>query len=457
MPYDARREDDGSYSIKGVPVFAEVAKGVKGAPFKIDQAWLQDAVENSKTRAREGYLPPVHFEHHGGNDQCFKAGHYRLTGVRKMRIGGKSVYAIVADLVKLDKPVFDQIMANNWPYRSVEIASYTDREIESIALLDDDTPFHKFELLNADSIALDPSQGQLETEPLGAVAFANTERRTSVALFHFGGDPQMQVKITFNRETGKFDATDENGEALKGDLAGASFDVDTKTIPFKKGAKMMEDDKDSDELPEDEAELKKMAKTIDGKLAKLMKGKKKKLCEDGDESGDKPNKPSEVEDKGMKARALDVESMARFDSMESEIRTLKSVNAEAASAKKRETLVDDTVSALRADNYFVSKRTIASFAVYAESGEDVLEQVVADYRRLTRRDGADTLDDHEDAAPNEDADVLKFAKQGEHAQRAAIDAKAKFDGLVDCGWKSESDRVSFMKREMAHQGFKATA
>lgn len=429
MPYKARREADGFYSITGVPVFAEVPKGVKGAPYDIDKDWLEAALSKSKVREKEGYLAPLHFEHHGGPDKSFKAGHYRLTRIGRVKIGGEMKFALYADFLKIPAHVMHSVMANEWPYRSVEIVRYQEHEIESVALLDDDSPFHKFELLNSDSIELDDDGDSTarEWQIAGPVAFAKTDAGYA-GLFRFS---EARMKFTVKPDgKGGFAAFGEDGKPAAGDIAGAEIAVE-QHITF-------------DKLPDDADELKKMAKAISAKLKQLAK------CEDDDEEDENnPHKPADT-DKGMKAGALDAATAARFDNLEREVNTMKAEKAQIG-------MVESAVAALKKDGYHVSDITRASIATYAATGKEALATFLADYRRLATKDGPETMGDAQEQ--NDDPFVAKFAAQGEAAHKAAVQCAAGFDSLVEAGLRrgTDDERKHFFKTYMTTRGFKAAS
>lgn len=443
MPYDARREDDGFYSISGVPVFAEVPKGVKGAPFDIDKEWLQAALAKSKVREREGYLAPLHFEHHEGGERSFKAGHYRLTGVRQVSIAGQKKWALIAQLTKIPEHVFGAIMANEWPYRSVEIVSYKDREIESIALLDDDTPFHKFELLNADTIKVSEEEQRTDVPVLaGPVAFAKTERGYA-GLFKFTED--RSVGMEFQLPASAREAFDQ-------------LDLDDAVMLVRQGEQVLlggepivfaEDEKKGDGLPDDAKALKALMAKCKAKLSKLeCDDDKKKMQEDDDQ-----HKPGGDDDKDEKAKASNVEDaelLARFDSLEREVTTMKREKA------TRE-LVETTLIGLRDEGFHISKMTEAKFRSMADHGEQAFTDFVDHYRASVPKDGPEKFDGGR-TDPEPEA-VATFRTLGPEAHTKAQEANARFDELVAHNWRQDdpAERERFIRSELRRAGIKVAS
>lgn len=447
MAYRARKDADGTFSIFGVPVFAEVPKGEKDAPFKIGKAWLQKALDNSRLRAREGYQAPLHYQHHDGDGPKQKAGHYILTKVRKLSVGGVRKWAVLADFSKLDEFGFASLMSGDWPYRSVEIASYEDAEIESIALLSDFTPFHKFELLNGESIRLDSADMPADLVSAAPVAFSGSSPRY---LFRFTDDSTapkaqpgggMKHFTILRADDGELALTDSEGSVQP-------LVIDT-SIKFKGQG-------DDDKLPEDKEKLKKLARAVAAKLAtfedddekdddeKDKDEKDKGFDSDDEKDEDNPHKPAEA--KAAKRMQADLITIcARMDSMEGQQKSDRK-------AKRQGDRLEAACAGLRKDSYFVSKSTEEQFAKLAHDS-DALDAAVKLYRKVASKDGPDNLDDDN----VNDETVGQFASQGEHAHHAAVEADKNYSNSVEAGRRSgdPKERKEFINRHMTSLGYKA--
>lgn len=157
-----RRNTDGTVTILDVPVFAETvdARGGKVEIYGRNrlEKWLRTAQERATV---EGYeAPAVHVAHNhdtGGNPHgqtVQPAGRWNLTRLGRMRLDGREVDTLFADVTVFPE-VFERVKAGRLPYRSVEIKPDLS-EIRSLALLDRDAPFHKFELLRVE----EPAEGE---------------------------------------------------------------------------------------------------------------------------------------------------------------------------------------------------------------------------------------------------------------------------------------------------------
>ena len=443
MRYKARRELDGFYTIRGIPVFAEVPKGVKGAPFDIDKEWLQAALAKSRTREREGYLAPLNFEHHGGPERSFKAGQYRLSRVGTLKIGGEKKAVLFADFVKIPPHVFESILGNEWPYRSVEIVSYEDFEIENVALLDDDTPFHKFELLNADSIDVDGKDTPLLDRipvPMGPVAFAKGGAGGFRALFCFREKDMTKYTIRGNAADGFSIHEDGKPAAAFADAEFGFEPTDAALVSFQ------DDEKKKDDLPDDEKKLKAMLKRINAKLKKMGA-----FADDDDKDDEKKGKPFQDENKPAepdkdkddkkdlkKSGAVDdkdlVATFARMDRLEKKVETMES----AATSSDR---LDAALAGLKKDGWHVGANSRKHFAEFA-GDEAALSGAVAHYRAVVPKDGPETLDDAE-------TEQQKFYAKFEDPNKAQ-EFSAQFDQLVRGGMRRDTpaQREAYIKFNM---------
>lgn len=438
--YRARREEDGTYTIRGVPVFAEVPKGVKGAPFDIDASWLNSALAKSRVRAKEGYLAPLHFEHHDGGERNFKAGHYALTRVGLIAVGGERKFALFADFKKLPEHAFAAIMAGEWPYRSVEIASYEEREIESIALLDDETPFHKFKLLNGESIDLEEgaTQARPNLMPVGPIGFTKSKAGKYAGIFCFAEEPMKKLVLAGNPSAG-FTMHDEEGEEFADEkLRGFEFSVQC-TDGFHFQEDKDKDDKDDDGFPKTEAKLKAMLKAINAKLAKMA-----------DDDDDKKTTPVEVDEDKEKAKsnAADPETLAKYQMLKARLDRLEH-------EKVAEKTADAAIKELRGDGYHIATDMAASIHGYTKRGESEGLQSYIKTVRAGVKDGPATLEDS-DVTETESEQVASFQKMGPKAYEAAQRANTTYDELVAGGLRQdgEDDRKRFITFSMRTAGFK---
>jgi hypothetical protein len=129
-----RNEADGTVSIPDVPVFQlGMHRG-----FDYGIAWADRAIRTFNADAGEGRRPSVIVGHN------LDVGEKPAVGfMGNLRRIGNTLYA---DLVNIQREVFEQIRKGMWPQRSVEVYARSAR-IAALALLGGSSPYHRFPAL----------------------------------------------------------------------------------------------------------------------------------------------------------------------------------------------------------------------------------------------------------------------------------------------------------------------
>ena len=137
-------EPGGGVRVRDVPIFAEVAER-GGRPQPYDLAWLRGALgRDAAHRAGGGtYRAPMHFGHHEPGVDRARAGHFEVTRLGLRLVEGEPKWTIFADLVFKDRTSYDLWRAD-YPYRSVEVSPDKANELNSLALLSSEAPYHRF-------------------------------------------------------------------------------------------------------------------------------------------------------------------------------------------------------------------------------------------------------------------------------------------------------------------------
>lgn len=134
---------DGTVEVPGVPIFAEAKRSLYGQTASWDRDWLFDAAQKNREQIESGYKPPMHFGHHEAGIERRRAGHFRVESVKLAIVENELKWVTFATLVFKDRATFEEAKAN-WPYRSVEMTPEKPREINSLALLASEAPYHRF-------------------------------------------------------------------------------------------------------------------------------------------------------------------------------------------------------------------------------------------------------------------------------------------------------------------------
>jgi hypothetical protein len=202
--YRADQQPDGTWTIYDVPVFATCvdARRVRektDKPLVFDEKWLDSALTIAKTRMAEGYLPPMHVRHHepgASADEVEPAGFFKLKRVGTMIYEGQSRPTLFADMTGVPDRVFRRIKDGALPYRSVEIHKSL-RELDSLALLDHEVPFFRFELLRITDARPHAREGatvaSMASDEL-AVTFA---QGVTMLTFNDKGAPAPATEVSF--------------------------------------------------------------------------------------------------------------------------------------------------------------------------------------------------------------------------------------------------------------------
>lgn len=401
--YPADQNADGTWNIRGLPIFGENTRKFGKREMVVDREWLEEAVRFASESARSGYLAPLHVRHHADSphapNQAEHVGFVRPTHVAPMTYEGKQIAALYADYLSVPEDAFERFRRKQMPYVSVE-APIDEKRICSAAILTDEEPFFRMPMQTIG--ATEPyviASVLIDREPVTAgaptlAAFRAPKGVSFLSNFSTGGVPMSHV-------------TQEQLDALKSDMD-AKFTSLTATIengfakfaaagPAKPDDAQGADDGTSDEGDDDDANT-------------------------GVESG--PVSASQIND--AKFAAETIKMQARLDTLEDTVAKAQAKDAETAryNAAKAE---------LETDGYHISTSRSDSLKTYAAQGDKALAAYVAAMREfppdppetidgLTR--GASRRGTDSDAVATfgaGDPDKLAFAREAE-AQFAQLKA-----------------------------------
>lgn len=178
---------DGTWNILDVPVVGEIHEGEKGAPFDIGSEWHMAALRKAMQRQGDGHWGAVHVNHHEDGKNTQEAGMIRFRRVGVVQYEGQSMSAMYADLLRVPQDIYERIDQGRLRYMSVEIASWTEPEVASLAIMPDETPFFRLPMLTTGKkIKADAAvkTENLKRSPAVALAEAGTG---GFILFNLGG------------------------------------------------------------------------------------------------------------------------------------------------------------------------------------------------------------------------------------------------------------------------------
>lgn len=147
--YAATDNGDGTFTIHDVEIVGPMPAGHApdndGKAPATDRGWMERAVANHLAQLVAGYVAPVHDGHHGFTERS-PIGTFVPMGVRTMQYEGDEIDVLMGD-VTVDAFTLDEIQRGRWPYRSVEVARWSEAIITSLAFMSGAAPYWRFPML----------------------------------------------------------------------------------------------------------------------------------------------------------------------------------------------------------------------------------------------------------------------------------------------------------------------
>lgn len=232
--YKAVKQPDENYSIPEIEIFTECSRfnEATGKTDVFDGEFIQKACARFNERAAEGYLPPVHLDHHAkeGESSAKFAGHI---GALRAKQNAKGQWQAIATLVDIPSEVMmNEIVAKRRPFRSVEINDPENAEFSSLALLSTVVPFHKFPLTRVTLEDGAPVSSVFKGDN-AAVCFAEDRARGRVACVQHFAEPGYFAKGKKSSAGAEGDDRDESD--YDGDYIPNEQDSDTGLGPVEDG------------------------------------------------------------------------------------------------------------------------------------------------------------------------------------------------------------------------------
>lgn len=441
--YSFQKNDDGSYTIFDVPIMAEVPKGQKGAPRRIGPKWMRLAVRRAEKRWKEdGYKAPLHVDHHGGRKNTEAAGFIFPKNVKKMAYQSKPVWAIFADL-EVREEAFEGVRKNHFPYRSVEIFSWEDPEVNSLALLSDEVPYFRFDILRLGD-EKKPVKKFRNREPVVACReFANG----SAILFSFGGG-QMATEESYDERQEQ----DSTPAFASEDFESREERADVDRYEYEEGKKEGEEEEmGCDEKSGEKLELGTHLEAISALLSKIAA----KLEVDSDEDVDEVEEEEDIEETQESERIhAPVEQSATMAALSGKIAALEARERKRATYEKNSSLVENAMVELA--EWHPDESTRANMETLISTStkpRETIKAFVSSYKTSVPKYPAATMEEFEASFGAADPpEVLKYANEGADALSMAREASTQYDELEKRGLVTAS-RESFVSTQLnAAQG-----
>tara|TARA_Y100000310_G_scaffold334113_1_gene413081 strand:- start:6852 stop:8393 length:1542 start_codon:yes stop_codon:yes gene_type:complete len=434
--YSFQKNDDGSYTIFDVPIMAEVPKGEKGNARRIGPKWMKLAVRKANQRWEEdGYKAPLHVDHHGGKKNTEAAGFLLPKKVARMKYQGNSVWAIFADLqVRGDS--FEGVRKNHFPYRSVEIFSWEKPEVNSLALLSDEVPYFRFDILRLGE-EKKPVKKFGNREPVVACReFANG----SAILFSFGGGQMAtEEKIDKRQEEEQTAAfANENFESRE-----ERADVDR--YEYEEGKKEGEEEsKEEGDMSHRLCDVGPHLEAISAMLSKIAS----KLGMDEEEGEEEEEEDIEEVKESEKIHAP-VEQSATMAALSGKVAALEARERKRLRSERETSLVENAMADLAEWHPDGSTRAnMETLISTSTSPRETIEAFVSSYKTSVPKYPHATMEEFDASfGASDHPEVLKYATEGTDALALAREASAQYDDLERRGLVTAS-RDSFVSTQL---------
>lgn len=447
--YDATDNGDGTFTIHDLPIVGPMTKGEKPDSFGeapgTDREWMERVITNHMGQMVRGFVAPAHAGHNGLMGEPRAVGSFVPLCVREMHYEGKTIPVLCAD-VTVDQWGLDEIRAGHYPYRSIEVARWSEAVINSLALMSGCGPYWRFPMLREVRVT--------KAEPApedAAVAIPAVPTPTGLVA----ATAQMRAR-SFAR------------------LAAIAEEQSKEAPPS--GEKPQDEEKPDTPAPGAETEQSATAKGLAGVMALLTRiaeavlGKKTEdrnqpardehPAESGDEThsepdGDEgedddetPGKKPAKEKAQMSSTPTTLEAQAsqlaaltgRLTALETSNAQLQAANAE-LSAKlakseadaRTKTRIDEAKAKLRAARVVLPADFDKTAAQMSAAGDATFDSFVSTLETSGRKDPPATFADEMGVAATnvgDEAEVMAFASRGPAALEAARSQAAAWRAYV---------------------------
>lgn len=146
MGYRATQNEDGTWTVYDVPIFADSVFDIDGEDFTLDREWQDGALRRAQERAAFGYFSPLHINHTSDPRGKVAAGLFLPKRVARFAFSDGEKWTTFADYLRVPDAVFQMMRRGELPYVSIEGKDVRKREISACALMPDTVPHHKFPL-----------------------------------------------------------------------------------------------------------------------------------------------------------------------------------------------------------------------------------------------------------------------------------------------------------------------
>jgi hypothetical protein len=421
--FTALQETDGTWTIKAVPILAEMEPGRRSNEKKIDGAWMLAAIARHAQLERDNrHLAAVHELHHDPGVVPTQIGFLRLSHVGRLRLNGKDQDVLFADIVRVRQYDLDRMQELELPFRSIEISRTWKPEIASLALMATEAPEHKLPMLTLGDVV--PSD-EFENQP--------------IALVETGDRVHLQFGIT--GATNMADAPKKPDELEEDGASDATTDMITKVVSEY------------------------VSKTLPDMIKSALEGAGSGGDAPAADLADDDTSPAETDDEDDMAEDDDDDekdddkNSGKNAKMRGEIAALKKVNADRDKVDAKKAAVDAACEKLRESGREVDKATRKDIVALADESKNPAKSCMRyaeSYLRTVPEDppedvealGARGLLDGTESIDSLSDEVKAYREQGPEKLARAAEKGREFDELKKNGMHFSISRKDYIELNM---------
>jgi hypothetical protein len=387
----------------------------------------------AKERAKlDGYMAPLHIDHHDNGKPTAPAGFIMPTRVERMKYEGNNLWTVFADL-EVQGEILAKIRKKELPYRSVEIFGWDkDPEINSLALLSDEVPFFRYPVLTLGEETKDEVH-TFQTSPL--TAYREAESGVAI-LFNFKTTRVKMAEIEEKKE-------EEEEKVSLDDEPREEADVDEYRKGEKEGERKEEDRID--------AKMEERGDEFFDHMFDLLRKIAEAVGADVSEGDTEVEETVEIEEaeedalppaEDLKLRGRNSMAVAKLSA---QVAALQSRAKQQDNAKKLERVVDDGMKALAGWSPDKEIRhRMSDIARESRVPAKSVRAFVETYKNTVPKLPPTTFEDYNSQVAVADRpEVMKFQAEGPETFEKAREASAMYDQLSERG-VIESTRAAFI-------------
>ena len=456
---------DGTYTIKDVPIMAELPQGARQNEAVISSGWFQKAIlRHQMLEKQQGYLAPVHLNHHDLGRDTPRAGFLRLSKVGSVAQNGVMVPALFADIVGLSADHFERVQANDLAYRSVEIATWDDggEEISSLALLSDESPWFKLPLMSVGEIVESEDSMIGSCAPLVAMQAHGKDRR-EMLLFRFmdKDDAKMSKEQMRARRAAMLQENgDDNGNGKDDDDEAIKLQEGTEEVSASVAAMIADFQAQipdlvrsyldgltpggGDEVIEDVLDDAPLDEEVPAPI---------ELQEDEEDEDEKEPVPPLMEVGGKDRNHYSEGKRMMLAELAGRVAALETTQANRQQTDDMNHLIDSATDNLRNGGWIVPDSAVVAMRQIAEDSKNPrqsVEKFAESYRMHATRDPASTFAEFDGKVTGDSADVAKFAEAGPGQLERARQLAQEYDHLKASGFTFTVTREDHIRENIAN-------